>query len=95
MSYYITEFFGILMMLSFMLCYIPQIVKIYKNKSSEDVSLMLILMSIVGYISGMIYMFMTRFGLWWFLNYCVGLIMCSILVYAWFKFKKDKDYDSY
>jgi uncharacterized protein with PQ loop repeat len=95
MSYYITEFFGILMMLSFMLCYIPQIVKIYKNKSSEDVSLMLILMSIVGYVSGMIYMFMTRFGLWWFLNYCVGLVMCSILVYAWFKFKKDKDYDSY
>jgi uncharacterized protein with PQ loop repeat len=95
MNSYITEFFGILMMLSFMLCYIPQIVKIYKNKSSEDVSLMLILMSIVGYISGMIYMFLTAFGLWWFLNYCVGLIMCSILVYAWFKFKKDKDYDSY
>lgn len=84
----ITESFGIIMMLSFMFCYIPQIVKIFKNRSSNDVSLMLILMSIVGYISGMIYMFMTRFGIWWFLNYCVGLVMCSILVYAWFKFKK-------
>jgi len=88
MQIYITEFFGILMMLSFMFCYIPQIVKIFKNRSSNDVSLMLILMSIVGYISGMIYMFLTRFGIWWFMNYCVGLIMCSILVYAWFKFKK-------
>ena len=57
------EFFGIIMMLAFMFCYVPQIVKIYKNKSSEDVSLMLILMSIVGYISGMIYMFLTAFGL--------------------------------
>jgi uncharacterized protein with PQ loop repeat len=84
----LAEFFGILMMLFFMLCYIPQIVKIFKNKSSKDVSLMLILMSIGGYISGMVYMFLTTFGLWWFLNYTVGLIMCSILVYAWFKFNE-------
>lgn len=82
-------------MLSFMFCYIPQIVKIFKNRSSNDVSLMLILMSIVGYISGMIYMFLTRFGIWWFLNYCVGLIMCSILVYAWFKFQNDDEDDHY
>jgi uncharacterized protein with PQ loop repeat len=95
MKIYITELFGIIMMLSFMLCYIPQIVKIYKNKSSEDVSLMLILMSIIGYISGMIYMFLTSFGLWWFLNYCVGLIMCSILVYAWFKFRQNDEDDHY
>lgn len=91
----ITESFGIIMMLSFMFCYIPQIIKIFKNRSSNDVSLMLILMSIVGYISGMIYMFLTRFGIWWFLNYCVGLIMCSILVYAWFKFKNDDEDDHY
>jgi uncharacterized protein with PQ loop repeat len=84
----LAEFFGILMTLFFMFCYIPQIVKIFKNKSSKDVSLMLILMSIGGYISGMIYMFLTTFGLWWFLNYTVGLIMCSILVYAWFKFNE-------
>lgn len=83
------------MTLSFMFCYVPQIIKIFRNKSSKDVSLMLILMSIIGYISGMIYMFLTTFGLWWFMNYSVGLIMCSILVYAWFKFRKDKEYDSY
>lgn len=76
------------MTLAFMFCYVPQIIKIFQNKSSKDVSLMLIVMSIIGYISGLFYMFLTTFGLWWFLNYCVGLIMCSILVYAWFKFKK-------
>jgi uncharacterized protein with PQ loop repeat len=91
----LTEIFGIIMTLSFMFCYVPQIVKIYKNKSSEGVSLTLIIMCIVGYISGMIYMFLTSFGLWWFMNYSVGLIMCSILIYAWFKFKKNKEYDSY
>lgn len=91
----IKEIAGIVMMLCFMLCYIPQIIKIFKNKSSRDVSLMLILMSIGGYIAGMVYMFLGTFGLWWFLNYCTGLIMCSILGYAWFKYKEDDEYDSY
>jgi uncharacterized protein with PQ loop repeat len=88
MQEYTAELFGIIMTMAFMFCYVPQIVKIFQNKSSKDVSLMLILMSIVGYISGMVYMFLTTFGLWWFMNYSVGLIMCSILVFAWFKFKK-------
>ena len=84
----IREIAGMVMTFAFMLCYIPQIIKIFKNRSSHDVSLMLILMSIIGYISGMIYMFLGTFGIWWFLNYCVGLIMCLILVYAWCKYNK-------
>jgi uncharacterized protein with PQ loop repeat len=84
----IREIAGALMVFCFMFCYIPQIVKIYKNKSSRDVSLMLILMSIGGYISGLVYMTLNGFGLWWFLNYCTGLVMCGILVHAWFKYKK-------
>lgn len=91
----IKEIAGIIMVVSFMFCYLPQIIKIYKNKSSEGVSLMLVIMCIIGYIAGLIYMFMTAFGLWWFLNYAVGLIMCFILLHAWFKYKKDNEYDSY
>lgn len=87
----LAEFFGIVMTVSFMFCYLPQIIKIYQNKSSEGVSLMLVVMCIVGYVSGMAYMFLTTFGLWWFLNYSVGLIMCTILIYAWFKYDKSKD----
>jgi uncharacterized protein with PQ loop repeat len=34
----IKEVAGIVMTLCFMFCYIPQIVKIFKNKSSRDVS---------------------------------------------------------
>jgi uncharacterized protein with PQ loop repeat len=84
----IKEIAGILMMLCFMFCYIPQIVKIFQNKSSRDVSLTLILMSIGGYISGMVYMFLNIFFIWLFINYCIGLVMCTILVYAWFKYNK-------
>jgi len=85
----ITETFGAIMTICFMFCYVPQIVTIFKNKFSRGLSLGLVVMSICGYISGMIYMFLTQFGIWWFLNYCVGLIMCVVLVYAWFKFRKN------
>ena len=90
MRAFLTEFFGIIMTLSFMLCYVPQIIKIYKSRSSEGLSLTLVVMCIVGYISGICYMFLTKFGLWWFINYSVGLTMCIILIITWFKFKKDK-----
>ena len=83
------QIFGITMTISFMFCYLPQIIKIYKNKSSEGVSLMLVIMCIIGYIAGMCYMFLTQFGIWWFANYSVGLVMCIVLVYAWFKFRKN------
>ena len=85
----IHEVAGMIMTLCFMFCYIPQIIKIFKNKSSHDVSLGLILMSIGGYISGMVYLFTGTFGLWWFMNYCVGLVMCSILVWQWFRYRRD------
>lgn len=91
----IKEIAGIVMTLCFMFCYIPQILKICKNKSSKDVSLMLVIMSMCGYISGMIYLFLGDFGLWWFMNYCTGIVMCSILIWAWFKYKQDDEYDSY
>ena len=82
------EVAGIVMTLCFMFCYIPQILKIYQNKSSKDVSLMLVFMSMGGYLAGMLYLFLGDFGLWWFMNYCTGIVMCSILIYACYKFKK-------
>ena len=87
MTEIVKEIAGIVMTLCFMFCYIPQILKIYQNQSSRDVSLLLVLMSVGGYISGMVYLFLGTFGLWWFMNYCTGLVMCAVLIYAWFKFK--------
>jgi hypothetical protein len=40
-----------------------------------------------AYIAGMVYLFTGTFGIWWFLNYLNGIIMCLILVYAWCKYK--------
>ena len=88
------EIAGMLMTFCFMFCYIPQIVKIIRNKSSRDVSLALVVMSLCGYISGMVYLFLSSFGIWWFVNYCTGLVMCSILIWAWFKYRKNSDQDN-
>jgi len=88
------EIAGFIMTMCFMFCYVPQIVKIFRNKSSKDVSLSLIIMSIAGYLSGMIYLMLGTFGIWWFLNYCVGLVMCFILVYTWFKYRRNNDADN-
>lgn len=83
----VREISGIIMTVCFMLCYVPQIMKIFKNRSSKDVSLGLITMSICGYVAGMIYLFTGTFGVWWLLNYLNGIIMCLILIYAWCKYK--------
>lgn len=88
MSHVIREAAGILMALCFMFCYVPQIVKIIKTKSAKDVSLSLIFMCMGGYAFGLLYMFLTTFALWIFLNYTFGLVMSSVLVYICFKYKK-------
>ena len=84
----IREFAGIAMAMCFMFCYVPQIIKIAKTKSSKDVSLSLIFMCMGGYAFGLLYMFLTSFALWIFLNYAFGLVMSSILIYTCFKYKK-------
>lgn len=84
----IRELAGILMALCFMFCYVPQIIKIIKTKSSKDVSLSLIFMCMGGYAFGLVYMFLTTFALWIFLNYFLGLVMSSLLVYICYKYKQ-------
>jgi uncharacterized protein with PQ loop repeat len=84
----VREIAGVVMTVCFMFCYIPQIVKMHKNKSSRDVSLGLVFMSMGGYFAGMVYLFTGEFGLWWFMNYCSGIIMCTILIHAWYKYRK-------
>jgi len=80
---------GMIMTVSFMLCYIPQIIKIIKTESSSDLSPTMIVLGLVGYITGMIYMYSNVFGIWWFLNYFTGIISSSVLFYYWFKHRND------
>jgi len=83
----IREVSGAVMTLAFMSCYLPQIIKIIKTESSTDVSPLMIILGLVGYIFGMIYMFTNVFGIWWFLNYSTGIVTSLILLYFWYKHK--------
>ena len=85
----IRDISGMIMTLSFMSCYIPQILKIVKTRSSSDLSPSMIVLGLFGYISGMIYMYTNVFGLWWFLNYFTGIITSTVLFYYWFKHRND------
>jgi len=88
MTYYLKEFCGILMAGCFVTCYIPQIFKIFKTKSSKDLSIFFILMPMIGYISGLFYLFLSNtFVLWLLLNYGIGLAMTIFLLFVYFKFK--------
>jgi uncharacterized protein with PQ loop repeat len=76
---------GAIMAVSFMLCYLPQILKIIKTESSSDISPTMIFLGLSGYIFGMIYMFLNVFGTWWFLNYLTGIISSLFLLYYWYR----------
>jgi uncharacterized protein with PQ loop repeat len=87
MKEFIKELSGAIMTISFMLCYLPQIIKIVKTESSTDVSPWMIVLGLSGYVFGMIYMLTNIFGIWWFLNYFTGIISSFILLYYWYKHK--------
>jgi uncharacterized protein with PQ loop repeat len=82
------EIAGIGMALSFMLCFVPQIYKIIKTKSSHDLSPYMIALSLSGYTLGLVYMYLNIYGLWWFMNYTTGIISSGFLFYFWAKYKK-------
>ena len=75
-----TDLFGFLMFVGFVFCYIPQIIKLYKRKSSEDVAIWQFIITNLAYIAALGYMFCVGFGWWWFLNYFFGLVLSSWVI---------------
>ena len=87
----IRDISGAVMALSFMMCYVPQIIKIIKTKSSSDISPAMIFLGLSGYIFGMIYMSLNVFGTWWLLNYLTGIISSLVLLYYWYVHRNDPE----
>jgi len=82
------DFFGMVMASCFIICYIPQIYKTFKTQSVQDLSLLYIIISMIGYISGIMYLVLSQsFILFLVLNYSLGLIMTIFLMVAYYKFK--------
>lgn len=84
----LTTIFGFLMCACFVVGFIPQAYKMWRNKSSADVSSWQYVLTIGGYVSAMIYMFLTGFGWWFFLNYFLGIAFCLLIIYLCQKYKQ-------
>lgn len=79
--------FGSLMTYSFMLCFAPQIFKMFKNKSSRDVSGGMCLLQILGNIGGLGLAFLQSNDFWFKLNYSIGLLMAFSVTYFWWLYR--------
>ena len=79
---------GFLMTAIWFVCYFPQLYKTYKTKSAKDLSLIMIYMTLIGYVFGLIYIFGTHiYSLWVLINYFSGIINMLIMLYFCYKYK--------
>ncbi len=79
--------FGLMLTICFSGAYIPQIFKIVKNKSSKDVSFIMLFVNFMGYSSGLLYVILQNNpGFWLWVNYSFGLIATSVCMIIWGKY---------
>jgi uncharacterized protein with PQ loop repeat len=82
------QILGIIYTIAFITCYWPQIIKTYKTKRVEDVSLSLFTLSIVGYLAAIGYTILrVGYDFWWLLNYGVSFVGALTIVVLYFKYK--------
>ena len=74
----------------FAACYIPQIVKIIKTKSVNDISPVLFIMSSIAYTTNLIY-FVINWKWSMVVNYAPGL-MCTIsIIVMYYKYRRKNE----
>lgn len=84
------EIFGWLYTICFAICYIPQIVKTLQTKKVEDISISLFGLSLIGYLSALIYTINelnSNYIL--LLNYLFGGMCSLIMIILYFVYKKN------
>ena len=75
---------GILLSVCFAIAYFPQIIRMIRNKSSKDVSLGMLILNLVGYSSGLLYVTSNEIArLWVMVNYTSGIVMTILNVFFW------------
>ena len=81
--------FGIVLSVSFSVAYIPQIARMIKNKSSKDVSLIMLLINALGYYCGLGYVLIKEVNAFWLtFNYTSGFIMTFLCIIVWSIYRK-------
>ena len=77
--------YGIILTLCFTSSFVPQILKMWRNKSCRDVSLLMLLLEVAGYFSGVMFLAMEGINnLLLSFNYYSGLFIAILTVIGWF-----------
>lgn len=81
---FIKQASGVLLSVCFAIAYFPQIIRMIRNKSSRDVSLGMLILNLVGYSSGLIYVTSNEIAKFWVVvNYTSGIMMTILTVFFW------------
>ena len=76
--------YGIILTICFTTSFIPQIIKMYKNKSCKDVSVFMLLLQVVGYLSGVTFLITEDIeNLMLKFNYYLGLLVATLTTIGW------------
>ncbi len=79
---------------AFATCSLPQVIKAYKTKSTGDISIFFIILSIIGNLCSAGYIFYTNYisGMWQYpqyVNYTLATIFIFVLLGLKIKYDKD------
>ena len=76
--------YGLILTICFTTSFIPQIMKMYKNKSCKDVSIFMLLLQVFGYFSGVMFLYIEKIeSLLLSFNYYSGLCIAIITTIGW------------
>ena len=80
---------GLIYNACFITCFWPQMFKAVKTKSVEDVSVMLLFLSITGYAAALGYVLL-KFGFdkWICINYILSSISVILMIIIYYRYKK-------
>jgi uncharacterized protein with PQ loop repeat len=81
------ELSGILMAICFVVCYVPQIVKILKTKSVASISVGMYCIAALGNLFGIFYSLNNEEMLWLLVDSIICLILISIILFLQQKYK--------
>jgi len=76
--------YGIILTICFTTSFIPQILKMWRNKACKDVSIFMLLLQVIGYFCGVMFLIIEGIeNLMLNLNYYSGLCIATITTIGW------------
>lgn len=80
------KIFGIISMVLFAVCFIPQIMRTYRTRIVSGISPVLWIMVVFGHLTGLIYTLYLKDGIL-VASYSIGLVLSSIVLAGYYRYR--------